>query len=314
MYKPLGYQKKIEPLRKWEVFASGFCIQLWVVFLQVLPWATWSSKCTQSIFNANIQDYDDLLSVHNCIADHKSNLLAGSTILVLGYPIILSHMYFQNRLHETLLAFLNFGHLKWLYNGSWFMVANIYCTIVPALSIFVAYYDWEFADINDTSDDSIILLQMGFAVQYQFLHLLLIIMDIIIIPLGLATAIPWIFQLVILLGCANSQHYKLSDENRVQLITRAIKMPCIKKWSVVIFFVAMIMLVVFSSIGDVFDYAKDGFFSYHGGSQYLETLLFISWELQAVFTMLIALRLDNEMNFLNDNVKSIREQDSLASL
>ena len=71
----------------------------------------------------------------------------------------------------------NAWFLIWFLVLSWSIYATIHCLIVPSLGIFIAYYDWEFADGYKNE---------GYKFQYQFFNFLLIVIDCAIIPLGFA--------------------------------------------------------------------------------------------------------------------------------
>ena len=71
------------------------------------------------------------------------------------------------------------------------------------------------------------------------------------------------------------------------------------------------MIILFGWFGDVFDYNKDWFFSYHGASQYLQITVFIAWQIQSIVTIAMARRMDKFTKVLNENVKSMTQQDSI---
>ena len=291
---------------------SGFTLQLWIIFMNILPWAVWTNDCTQLIFETELTDEDGVIEVHECIKDHRSNILGGATFLLLGYPIVIAHCYYEHRIHETLGAFLNIGLSRWLYYSSWMIAATILCTFIPALLIFVGYYDWEFGYNME---------YVGYAMQLQFLHFGLITYDCIIIPLGIAAAIPWLWTMIIFIGdtpikCCQwykSAHYKLSNEDRVKLFKHVTKCPCMGRFCGAIFSFTLICICIFGAFGDVFDYAKDGFFSYHGGSQFLAVVLYLSWQIQAILEMRGGCILDTTTTFLNDKIQGMSTQDAIIN-
>lgn len=65
----------------------------------------------------------------------------------------------------------------------------------------------------------------------------------------------------------------------------------------------LVLFILFASFGDVFDFAKEGFFSYHGESQYLHSGLFLTWEIQVVLTLILGCKFDKQMAILNENIK-----------
>ena len=81
----MAYEKKVEPLSKWEGFLSGFYLEIWALFFCALPWAEWSVSCEEIVFEAGITSEEDLTTVHNCIAEHRTELLTGATLLLLGF-------------------------------------------------------------------------------------------------------------------------------------------------------------------------------------------------------------------------------------
>ena len=290
---------------------SGFTLQLWIIFMNILPWAVWTNDCIEAVFKTTLDDREAVANTHECIKDHRSNMLGGSTFLLLGYPIVIAHCYYEHRVHETLGAFLNIGLSRWLYYSSWMIAATILCTFIPALLIFIGYYDWEFGDDME---------YVGYAMQLQFLHFTLIVFDCIIIPLGIAAAIPWIWNMIVFVGdtpikCCQwykSAHYKLSNEDRVKLFGLITKCPCIGRFCGALISLTLALICIFGAFGDVFDYAKDGFFSYHGGSQFLFVILYLSWQLQAIFEMRMGCMLDTTTTFLNDKVQSMSTQDAMT--
>ena len=321
----MAYEKKIEPISRWEVFSCGLTLQLFIIFYFVLPWLGLSEQCLEAMFETDITDFDELTTFHDCIAKHRMGILGGCTCLLLGYPIIISHIYYWQRLHETLGGFLNVGLLNSLYHASWGISASIYCTVVPALGIFVAYYDWNFWDGSDssttmttttdtitdtiTSDDTN-YVYLGYVMQYQMCQFLFILWDCLAIPLGLAAGLPWIMQFLILFDCAKSKHYKLSQTGRELLVGRFMNLR-VGKIALGAIMISLVCICIFGGLGDSLDFAKDGFWSYHGGSQFLELTLFISWQLLSLLLMRFACKLDANKAFLNENVESMAAQDNL---
>lgn len=307
----MAYEKKIEPISKWEAFMSGFTLQLWLIFLNILPWAIWSNDCLTAVFDTDLDDTDAVENVHYCIKDHRTNMLTGTTFLLLGYPVIIAHCYYEYRISETVGSFMNLGLSRTLYFGSWMIGASILCTVVPALLIFVSYYDWEFGNN---------MHNVGYAIQFQFMNFGLIVYDSIIIPLGIVAAMPWIWNIAFLIGdtpmqCCQwykSSHFSLSILDRKKLLGIVSKCPCVGHCCAVIMCAVLFCMCIFGALGNVLDFDKDGFFSYHGGSQFLSAILYISWQAQAILEMRLACVLDDTMTFLNENVQSMSTQDGLS--
>lgn len=138
--------------------------------------------------------------------------------------------------------------------------------------------------------------------------------DTIIIPLGFTAAIPWLLRICVLFNVFQSAHYTLSDDIMEQMTGNATgSCKACTKWMIVIFGVIFTCIIFFTSLGDVFDYEKEGFFSYQGGSQRLKTVLFLCWQIQVILNIIMSCRLKNMQNILNENVKSMSEQDSMIS-
>lgn len=158
----MAYEKKIEPLRRYEVFIMAFCLQMFIILFGLIPRIVWGSdNCHDTILEADISSESDLNDVHDCFIEHRSGFLARATCFLLGYPLIIGHIFYTKRLEETLFSFLHAGLMINLYCVSWFIGATIICTVIPALNIFVAYYDWELADTYQ---------QLGYAMQLQFVR------------------------------------------------------------------------------------------------------------------------------------------------
>ena len=100
----MGYTQKIEPLQRYEVFLAGFCLQVFIIILKVLPFGIWSLTCRESVFSANIRNEEDLLNVHECITKYRSHLLLSATCYLLGFPLIICHLHYQNRKEITILS------------------------------------------------------------------------------------------------------------------------------------------------------------------------------------------------------------------
>ena len=291
------YEKKIEPIRSYELFFSGLSLQLWIIFFNILPWIAWSSNCQDILFGASVSSVSDMSETHQCIKEHRSGILAGCAFLLLGYPFAIAHIYYRHRMAVTLGAFLNLDHLRWLYNGSWIIICTIQCTIIPALGIFLSYYDWEF--VSDYS-------YIGYSLQYQFFHFMLILYDSTIIGIGFTAAMPWFIQLMFIFGKYESFHYKLSIKNREEMMPNGCCcINCGGKWWIVILLGSVVCLCIFGSIGDVFDYEKDGFFSFKGESQYLVIICYISWQLQCLLDCCASRHLKARIQFLNENVQGM---------
>ena len=295
----MAYEKKIEPLSKYEVIMCGFTLVLWILFLHVTQWSTGVEGCIKITMETDIKSIDDLTDFHDCIKKYSGGFLAGATFLLLGYPIIIAHVYYIHRVFETILSFLNFGFIEYMYIGSWIIIATIYCCIIPSLTIFCTYYEWEFNDEYKYS---------GYSMQFQFFHFLLILWDVVILPMGISASIPWFFIICCLFGLFKSSHYELSNENMILLAGNFINCPKCGKIFISIICLSMILMDIFGSFADVFDYSKDGFFSYDGDSQWLFTILYLSWIITAILSIHFGSKLEKHTSFLNENVKSLDHQ------
>ena len=302
-----SYTKKIEPLTKSECILAGLTLFLWVLCLHALPFSGDVLKCREEVFKADIKSLEDLEKVHKCVnKTHRTGFLFGATCLLLGYPIIIAHIYYFKRVMDTLCSFLNLGVTEWIYICSWMIIATIYCTICPALVIFVSYYDWEF---NSN------YLYIGYTIEYQFGNLFLILWDCLILPMGLTAAMPWFISICIISGYFKSTFYDLNDEFRAELVKKMFgNFNCCKgncgKSILVLINSILFLICIFGSFADVFDYNKEGFYSLHGGSQYLFIILYISWILLGGLTVHFAFSLEKHQNSLNQSIKPLREQAS----
>ena len=285
------YRNKIEPLRRYEVFLAGFCLQAFILVLKVLPFNLWSATCRTAVFNADTKSHEDMTQVHDCISKYRLHLLLGATCYLLGYPLIIGHLYYQHRKEETILStFISpkYKLLKWLYNGSWFIIGTIKCTILPGMIVFTVYYDWEYIDE---------FKYVGYAMQFQFLHLILILIDSLLIPLGIATAIPWIVQITMLFPNEKemSNIRKINVDKRAKIVGMISKCDKRGKYIFVGISIVCILIILFSSFADVFDYDKTGFFSLQGDSQLLWIVLYLMLQLQCMQYMRLTCRLPKDM-------------------
>ena len=199
----------MEPISRWEVYMAAFTLQLWVLFLKILPLQIWTPDCINAVLHGEVNFVDEVKTVHDCIKTHRSQMLAGITFLLLGFPIIVAHVNYFKRVFETMFAFLNSGLIVTMYTSSWLIVAAIYCTVFPALVIVVVYYDWEFAEG---------LEYVGHAMQFKFFQLCVITHTSTVVALGIVGAIPWLVQIFVALGWMRSVHYKFTEETRYQIV------------------------------------------------------------------------------------------------
>ena len=181
--------------------------------------------------------------------------------------------------------------------ASWLINCTLACTVIPALGIFIVYYDWDFGPGYE---------HYGYIMQFQFLKLLNLIIDAGWMSLGFAAAAPWFFQMFVLYGCFKSKFYRLSDENRIKFMGLLSKchQGCLKILLTIIA-IFMIMFCIIGSFGNMFDYAADGFFSYSGPSQALHILLYVSFEVQVITGFSLAYNFDAQMQFLEENVQEL---------
>ena len=133
----MAYEKKIEPFQRWEAFMSGISLQIFLILITVLPLIAWGKNdCADTILKGDISWYDDVVASHNCMIEHRNGMLGGSTCLLLAYPFIITHLYYQHRVYETIKAFLDTGLMEAMYTLSWIIGTIIMCIILPALGIF----------------------------------------------------------------------------------------------------------------------------------------------------------------------------------
>ena len=291
----MAYEKKIEPIAAREVFWAGLTLQLWVIFYIVLPWVSFGSDCEDIMFKGELNSEDDVTQFHNCIKKHRAKILTGCVFLMIGYPILVSHLYFYLRITTVLMAAVDTGLSQFMYTSSWAICGTVFCTISPALGIFIGYYDWEFASGDE---------YMGYALQFQFWHYWLILTDCAVIPLGLAVATPHIRSILILLGYCKSKHYKFSDEARDNMYGNITRIKC-GKYGVICVLLFTSSICIFGAIGDALDFAKDGFFSYHGGSQFLSIMIVFAMEFHVTVMFTGYCKFDQTMNDILDNVQQV---------
>ena len=270
-------------------------------FYWVLPWLSFGNSCNKVLFGGSVDSEEDVSKFHDCMKEHRSGILLGCTFLLIGYPILIAHLYYYYRLSTTIMAGINTGLANWLYIGSWSIVGTIACTIAPALGIFIAYYDWEFASGDE---------YIGYALQFQFWHFWLILTDCGKVSLGFAAAMSHIRGLAVFLGYCKSSHYKFSDEFKDKMMGRITRIPC-GRWCIGFVYVFMISVCIFGGIGDALDFETKGFFSYHGGSQFLGAIILIAMIWQSFMMLSMFCKFEDNMNDIISNVESISQQDSL---
>ena len=171
------YVKKIEPLRRYEVLLGGVTLQAFLIMYHILPWINIDSECINAIYKSDVSSEEDMLSFHDCAERIRGELLFSGSTLLLGFPIIVLHIYYEFRMGSTIFAFNNTGALRWLYGASWSMIGIIGCSVIPSMAIFVCYYDWELS--NDYQ-------YIGYVIQKQLFDWMLILWDCLILPLGMA--------------------------------------------------------------------------------------------------------------------------------
>ena len=274
---------------------AAFTLQLFVIFLKIIPLSVWTTECIDAVLKGDLSSVEDVSLVHDCIQSHRDQMLIGAAFLAIGFPTIVSHVYFMKRVLETMLAYLNNGLIGSMYISSWLLVATIYCAFFPALIIFVVYYEWEFSQG---------LEYVGYAMQFQLFHFLIIVSDSTVIALGVVGSLPWLAQILVACGWMRSAHYRFREDTRQKLLNNIVK--CGRFTRVIHLCVAsgLIGIILFSSFGDVFDFAKDGFFSYQGKSQYLQIGLLFTWEIQCLLITIMGCRFDKQMTLLNENIES----------
>ena len=302
----MAYEKKIEPLQRWEVIMSAITLQLFIIFYLVLPWTSMSEECFDAVYESSVASDEDMMLFHDCMVEHRDGFLGGCACLLLGFPAIIAHLFYFNRLGETIMSFLNFGLSNWLYTASWGIAGTILCTLIPSLGIFLAYYDWEFTTDDGSGND---FTYIGYAMQFQFFHFWLILWDCCAIPIGIAASVPWFRGVGVLCGCCKSSHYSLSQDGREKMLGMALSI----KYGRLVLAVLMTivgLICLFGGFGDSLDFAKDGFWSYNGGSQFLSVMIALAIEIQCLAYFRAACKFDDNTKFLNENVESMASQDA----
>ena len=289
-----------EPISRWEFFMSGFSLELWLLFMNLLPWLVWTNDCNELVFDTELDDAVAVEETHECMKDHRDNGLAAATFLLLGYPIIIAHCYYEYRVHSTVGAFLNIGLSRWIYFISWIIGGTILCTVIPSMMILVHYYEWEFGNGLD---------HVGYAMQLQFLHFTLITYQSLIIPFGIAAGIPWIWHMIILIGdtpikCCQwykSSRFELTVQDRKKLFGTISQYSYATRFCLALLCLTFFLMCIFGTFTDSLNFDKDGFFSDSGGSNWLFIVLFLSWQIQAIVEMRMGFKLDTTIKFLNYN-------------
>ena len=279
---------------------TGITLQWFIVIYAIVPGIMLSEACASTVLKADISSIDDLTDVHDCIAKHRSGWLAFSSLFLIGYPVMIAHIYFDYRLAETIFSFMNVNVIRAFLWGSWLVSITILCTILPSLSIFISYYEWEFEESNK---------YVGYAMQLQFLHLFQILFDSVTIPLGIAASMPWIVGLVTIFNCCPSKVYKFNEKERTRFVASTVNLPFGKYCIALIMFV-VVLICLFASLGDGLDFKQNGFWSYHGGSQWLGIFLCIVWEITAILYIIFGLKFEDQTKFLNKNVETLASQDA----
>ena len=313
----MTYEKKIEPIRRWEVLATGITLQLWFFFFISGIFIDIDTDCLDALHKSDISSMDDMDFFHECIKDHRPEFLANGACFLLGFPILVAHVYFYHRITETIDSFLHFGVSNWLYISSWAIWIAIGCTMSPALGIFIAYYEWEFAPGFEYA---------GYAVQYQFCQFWWILYDCLVIPLGFACAMPWLRAFLMMFNFFESTHYKVSRQGKEEMLSQMVCIKCIGKKTVccdkcgqcgqcfyVSFLGLFVMAIIFGSIADALDFDKDGFWSYKGGSQFLQCIIYIAIEFQSIWYFRFYCKFESNIKFLKENVRpKLSDQDDIG--
>ena len=114
-----------------------------------------------------------------------------------------------------------------------------------------------------------------------------------------------------MLGWAESAHWKLSNEIKEKLMGDLHGCAGCKKWFLVIACLTFALIILSGAFLNTFSYEKEGFLSYHGGSQYLHVTMYIAWQIQSIALIGAACRLDKTTKIMNENVKGLSEQDAI---
>ena len=120
--------------------------------------------------------------------------------------------------------------------------------------------------------------------------------------------IPWLMQLYELWGWSPSKHYQFDSKSRSDFFNMFLfgKPVCshkISKYLGTIVGILVTCIVLFSAIGDALDFDKDGFFSYHGKSQYLIIILMIGFEIQSIMLIIGGINFNQVRNVRDQNIK-----------
>ena len=119
---------------------------------------------------------------------------------------------------------------------------------------------------------------------------------------------PWLMQLYELWGWSPSKHYEFDSKSRSDFLNMFLfgKPVCSHKVSKYMGTIAGILvtcIVLFSAIGDALDFEKDGFFSYHGKSQYLIVILMIGFEIQSIMLIIGGINFNHLQTVRDQNIK-----------
>ena len=304
----MNFEKKTEPFTQVDAFMAGFTLQLFLIFFVVLSWSILPGECFVDAIESSADNNDDMEKFHNCVLKHRKWFEIGSVCLLISFPFIICHLYYEYRISQTVRSWLNFGIFDWLYSISWIIGATIYCTIIPALCIFICYYDWEFgdeSDINGVNDDRYNTYKyIGYKVQFQFFHFMLILWDSCIIPLGISASIPWFRFFALINGCGKSSYYEMSNIGKEKILGMVLKL---KFGRVVLSLIVLTigLICLFGAFGDTFDFDKDGFWSFDGNSQLLQFITYFAIEIQCIMYFGFVCKYEEKAKFLNENVKPV---------
>ena len=303
----MGYEKKIEPLTRTEVFLSGFTLQLFIFIYFIFPGILWGNSCLSEFakdFN-ELSDDEFYTSAHKCFTNMRNEVLAVFSCFLLCFPIIVAHVYYYGRIGDTLSSWLSIGLLRAIYRGAWGITTIIFCVIIPSLGIFIFYYDWELSNVSNDINTSSNYLITGYRMQFEFFQFTNILWDCGYYPLGFVATIPWISGMIVMLNIKffDSKNWLLSKQAKEDYILKFM-MPGGNKYCYVCFFSIIISICLFGSLGATLDYSKNGFWKYGGDAFFLWILLFFAFELQAIILIGRSFKLHQHQQFLDKNVKA----------
>ena len=122
-------------LEKREAFFGGLSLMVFTLITFIVWGIDYPSI-------GNLEDEDDLITLHNRISNQKYRILAVSGVLLIILPLPLIHTYYMKRLFETILSFAFFDYYRWFYTFAMLVGTIIVCVLVPTTLIVAGYYSY----------------------------------------------------------------------------------------------------------------------------------------------------------------------------